>query len=212
MPAAASGRPSNVGRGSDMTWHYALPTEATGWTVPGVAEARFDWRYDEGRGRLLALYERGKAKQWNARERIDWSIDVWSTRPNWTTATPTTWSACSTAFTTWPGPSKCSRLAAARGLRTAPWWSWSPIAAHAFAAPAGDVERFLYAVSVLHCLPVGLSDQPSAATGTVIRPRMVRAYARQAGFANAEILPLQHAFHRLYLLRDVLSQSDADGR
>jgi hypothetical protein len=73
-----------------------------------------------------------------------------------------------------------------------------PNAAHAFTAPAGEVERFLYAVSVLHCLPVGLAEQPSAATGTVLRPEALRSYAREAGFTDVEIMPVQHQFHRLY--------------
>jgi len=55
---------------------YTLPVEQTRWQVPGGAEAVFNWEYDEGRDRLLNLYEKGKAKQWNSRERIDWSTPV----------------------------------------------------------------------------------------------------------------------------------------
>lgn len=73
-----------------------------------------------------------------------------------------------------------------------------PKAAHAYLAPADEVERFLYAVSVLHCLPVGMSQQPSVSTGTLLRPETLRGYARAAGFADVEILPVQHRFHRLY--------------
>jgi 2-polyprenyl-3-methyl-5-hydroxy-6-metoxy-1,4-benzoquinol methylase len=68
-----------------------------------------------------------------------------------------------------------------------------------FTAPAPDPERFQYAVSVLHCLPVGMAEQPSAATGTVMRPDTVRAYAAEAGL-NAEVIPVGHPFHRLYRL------------
>lgn len=68
-----------------------------------------------------------------------------------------------------------------------------------FTAPAPDAERFQYAVSVLHCLPVGMSEQPSAATGTVMRPDTVRAYAAEAGL-RVRVLPVRHAFHRLYRL------------
>jgi 2-polyprenyl-3-methyl-5-hydroxy-6-metoxy-1,4-benzoquinol methylase len=73
-----------------------------------------------------------------------------------------------------------------------------PKAAHAYTAPGDEVERFLYAVSVLHCLPVGMSEQPSASTGTLLRPDTLRDYARAAGFTDVEILPVQHRFHRLY--------------
>jgi len=69
-----------------------------------------------------------------------------------------------------------------------------------FGAPAGDLERFMYACSVLHCLPVGLAEQPSAGTGTVMRPSTVRAYATEAGFARVAVLPVDHRFHRLYRL------------
>ncbi|MGA9867799.1 MAG: diiron oxygenase [Acetobacteraceae bacterium] len=46
------------------------------WAVPQEFAACFDWRLDAGRERLLALYERGKARQWNAPDRIDWSQDL----------------------------------------------------------------------------------------------------------------------------------------
>ncbi|HVM00187.1 MAG TPA: methyltransferase domain-containing protein [Egibacteraceae bacterium] len=69
-----------------------------------------------------------------------------------------------------------------------------------FAAPADDFERFLYAASVLHCLPVGMSRQPSAATGTLLRPATLRAYGNQAGFSTTEILPIDHDFFRFYRL------------
>ena len=58
------------------TRHYALPIESTNWVVPGMAQASFNWEYDEGRDRMLALYEKGKTKQWNTNERIDWSMDI----------------------------------------------------------------------------------------------------------------------------------------
>ncbi len=46
------------------------------WAVPQEFAAFFDWRLDPGRDRLLALYERGKVRQWNAADRIDWSQDL----------------------------------------------------------------------------------------------------------------------------------------
>jgi hypothetical protein len=41
----------------------------------------------------------------------------------------------------------------------------------------------------------------AAGTGTVIRPQTVKDYARQAGFASCEVLPIEHDFWRFYLLR-----------
>src|SRR5207253_2340266 len=55
---------------------YTLPVEQTRWHVPGGAETVFTWDYDEGRDKLLNLYEKGKNKQWNSRDRIDWSLEV----------------------------------------------------------------------------------------------------------------------------------------
>ena len=46
------------------------------WQVPSVGDARFTWEYDDGRVRLLSLYQKGKDKQWDAQSRIDWTQDV----------------------------------------------------------------------------------------------------------------------------------------
>jgi 2-polyprenyl-3-methyl-5-hydroxy-6-metoxy-1,4-benzoquinol methylase len=70
----------------------------------------------------------------------------------------------------------------------------------AFSAPSHEIERFMYGVSVLFCLPTGLADQPSAGTGTVMRPATLRSYAQQAGFKDVEVLPIQHDFWRFYRL------------
>lgn len=70
----------------------------------------------------------------------------------------------------------------------------------AFTAEGNDVEWMMYGWSVLHCLPVGMADQPSAATGTVMRTDTLRAYADQAGFESFEVLPIEHFFFRFYRL------------
>ncbi len=69
-----------------------------------------------------------------------------------------------------------------------------------FSAPADEVERFMYSASVLHCLPVGMAEQPSAATGTVMRPDTLREYATAAGFTDVQILPIHNDFFRFYRL------------
>ena len=56
---------------------YARPVDVTTtWDVPVGADSRFTWEYDEGRERLLNLYQKGKDKQWDTTKRIDWSLDV----------------------------------------------------------------------------------------------------------------------------------------
>jgi hypothetical protein len=58
------------------THTYAVPVEATGWQIPGVASTvAFTWDYQAGRERMLGLYQKGKDKQWDAVHRIDWSHD-----------------------------------------------------------------------------------------------------------------------------------------
>jgi 2-polyprenyl-3-methyl-5-hydroxy-6-metoxy-1,4-benzoquinol methylase len=70
----------------------------------------------------------------------------------------------------------------------------------AFTAPADEVERFMYCASVFLCLPAGMAEQPSAGTGTVMRPDTLRRYASEAGFREVEILPIEHPFFRFYRL------------
>jgi 2-polyprenyl-3-methyl-5-hydroxy-6-metoxy-1,4-benzoquinol methylase len=70
----------------------------------------------------------------------------------------------------------------------------------AFQPCAEAYEQLLYGFSILHCLPAGMADQPSAGTGTVMRPQTVEQYARQAGFSRLEILPIDHFFFRFYRL------------
>jgi hypothetical protein len=51
---------------------YQIPVEKTGWqTADKSGTATFTWDYDDGREKLLSLYDKGK--QWNTAERIDWS-------------------------------------------------------------------------------------------------------------------------------------------
>jgi 2-polyprenyl-3-methyl-5-hydroxy-6-metoxy-1,4-benzoquinol methylase len=70
-----------------------------------------------------------------------------------------------------------------------------------FHAPADDLERLMYGWSIVHCLPVAMADQPSAAIGTVIRADTVRDLATAAGLLRVEIVPVDGGFFRLYRLR-----------
>jgi 2-polyprenyl-3-methyl-5-hydroxy-6-metoxy-1,4-benzoquinol methylase len=65
---------------------------------------------------------------------------------------------------------------------------------------SSEIEALMYGFSILHCLPVGMAEHPSAATGTVMRPETLRQYAQQAGFRAVEILPVENYFFRLYRL------------
>ena len=72
--------------------------------------------------------------------------------------------------------------------------------AESFTVPADPVEQLLYGASVLICLPAGMAEQPSAATGTVIRPGVMRRYASEAGFASVDVLDIDHPLLRFYRL------------
>jgi hypothetical protein len=55
---------------------YTIPTEGPRWEIESPATTTFDWGYDEGRDQLLRLYDKGTRKQWRAKDRLDWSVDV----------------------------------------------------------------------------------------------------------------------------------------
>jgi hypothetical protein len=71
-----------------------------------------------------------------------------------------------------------------------------------FTAKGNEVEWMMYGWSVLHCLPVGMADHPSAATGTVMRMDTLRRYAQEAGFRDIEVLPIENFFFRFYRLNN----------
>jgi hypothetical protein len=72
--------------------------------------------------------------------------------------------------------------------------------AETFTAPGDEVERLMYGYSLVCCLADGLAHQPSAGTGTVMRPSTLRGYAVEAGFAGMEILDIENDFFRFYRL------------
>ena len=71
----------------------------------------------------------------------------------------------------------------------------------AFTPQGNDVEWMMYGWSVLHCLLVGMADQPSVATGTVMRTGTLERYAVEAGFRSVAVLPIDHFFFRFYRLQ-----------
>jgi 2-polyprenyl-3-methyl-5-hydroxy-6-metoxy-1,4-benzoquinol methylase len=73
--------------------------------------------------------------------------------------------------------------------------------ADTFTAPGDEVERFMYGWSILNCLATGMAEQPSAATGTVLRPATLKRYVEEAGYSRFEVLPIEHDTFRFYRLR-----------
>lgn len=70
----------------------------------------------------------------------------------------------------------------------------------AFTGPGDQVEQLMYGLSMMICLPDGLSHQPSVGTGTVMRAPVLRGYAERAGFVDLEVLPIDHDVFRFYRL------------
>ena len=55
---------------------YKLPVEQTQWKFEGQTTTAFTWEYEDGGADLLRLYAKGKKQQWDAAERLDWSLPV----------------------------------------------------------------------------------------------------------------------------------------
>lgn len=72
--------------------------------------------------------------------------------------------------------------------------------AERFGTEPDPVEQMYYGMSLLICLPDGMSHTPSVGTGTVMRPSTLRGYAQAAGFADIQILDIDNDLFRFYLL------------
>ncbi|GAA1767379.1 class I SAM-dependent methyltransferase [Agromyces humatus] len=70
--------------------------------------------------------------------------------------------------------------------------------ADAFHAGAEPVERMLYAMSVLHCLPATTAESGDLANGTVLRAPTLRRWAAEAGFGRVDVLDIENPFWRFY--------------
>ncbi len=73
-------------------------------------------------------------------------------------------------------------------------------AAETFAPDGSPLERIYGAASVLHCLPVGMSEPGSAGTGALFRPATLRTYAAEAGYRDVVLPAIEHDFMRFYVL------------
>ena len=69
-----------------------------------------------------------------------------------------------------------------------------------FSSQPDPCEQAFYGFSCMCCLADGKSHPNSTETGTVMRPKLLRAYAQQAGFRDIDIVPMDHDFFRCYRL------------
>jgi SAM-dependent methyltransferase len=63
-----------------------------------------------------------------------------------------------------------------------------------------SIDQVFYGFSCTCCLADCKSHPGSMETGTVMRPKVLRAYAQQAGFKDVEVLAVNHDFFRFYKL------------
>ncbi len=70
----------------------------------------------------------------------------------------------------------------------------------AFHPDADEIEQLMYGFSNFICLPDGMASLHSAGTGTVMRPDTLLTYAREAGFSDIEIMPIEAEMWRFYRL------------
>ncbi|WP_449373318.1 class I SAM-dependent methyltransferase [Arthrobacter psychrolactophilus] len=74
--------------------------------------------------------------------------------------------------------------------------------ADTFAPQGDDIERLMYAYSLLICLPDSLATPGSVGTGTVMRQATLERYALEAGFSRVAALPIEEfsvfRFYRLF--------------
>jgi 2-polyprenyl-3-methyl-5-hydroxy-6-metoxy-1,4-benzoquinol methylase len=75
-----------------------------------------------------------------------------------------------------------------------------PRAPETFSAPSDLFDQMHYLESLLFSLPTGMAEQPSAATGQVMRPATLRRYAMEASFRRVEIVPIEHPCMHMYRL------------
>ncbi len=69
-----------------------------------------------------------------------------------------------------------------------------------FTGAGDEVEQLMYGISMFLCLPDAMAHQPSAATGTVMRPETLQRYAVEAGFSGIEVLDAEADLWRFYRL------------
>jgi SAM-dependent methyltransferase len=71
-------------------------------------------------------------------------------------------------------------------------------ATETFTAPGDLTERFFAAASAIWCLPQGRVGADPEPVGALIRPAAMRDLARRAGFADTQVVPIEHPAWRFY--------------
>ena len=172
---------------------YALPVEQTQWRVSGADTTVFDWEFDEGRDRMLSLYEKGKRKQWNAVDRLDWSIEVDPLNPMGVAEE----SIAIYGSRTWDALSPAEKGHVRHHLAS---WQFSQFL-------HGEQGALICAAKIVHIVP-GLDAKFYAATQVMDEARHVEVYSRYLSEKLQLAYPINPGMKSL--LNDIISDSRWD--
>jgi hypothetical protein len=173
---------------------YAIPTDVTKtWDIQAACAARFNWDYDDGRDRLLSLYQKGKDKQWDSSKRIDWSIEV---NPNNPVGMPE-------AYNPFMGTDVWDRMNTEerdRLVHHQAAWTWSQFM-------HGEQGAMITAARIVETVP-DLDAKFYGATQVMDEARHVETFARFLQEKVGTVFPMNT--HLAGLLQDALQASDWD--
>jgi hypothetical protein len=174
------------------TYRYAIPVDQTRWELPDRASTvSFNWEYDKGRARLLDLYERGKDRQWNTADRIDWSLEY---DPSDLDLNPDEYvPLCGSP--TWNKLSRAEKDMVR--LHTTAWMNSQFL--------HGEQGALICAAKIVQTVP-DLDSKFYAATQTMDEARHVETYARFLHHKVKLVYPLNTD------LRELLNQTISDSR
>ncbi len=158
------------------------------WDVPQEFAAAFDWSFAPDHTRLLDLYDRGKAMQWNADHRIDWSPEIDFENPFQLPPE-------SMPLTLSPLYARLSRRDQVELVRQYQLWTTSQFL-------HGEQGAMICAAKTVQQVP-GLDAKLFAATQVADEARHVEIYRRLIGKFGA-VLPISGAMQTLLdqILRD----------
>jgi hypothetical protein len=173
---------------------YAIATDVTTtWDVKANGAARFSWEYDDGRDRLLSLYQKGKDKQWDTTKRIDWSLDV---DPNNPVGLPEMYNP----FTDTPIWNKMNQKERDNFTHHQAAWTWSQFL-------HGEQGAMITAARIVETVP----DNDSkfyGATQVMDEARHVETFARFLQEKVGTVFPMNEDLAAL--LKDALEAKDWD--
>jgi hypothetical protein len=172
---------------------YTRMPSAPDATVAQQFDAHFRWEYADGRADLLNLYRKGKKLQWDAADRIDWSLDLDPENPS---QLPDE----SIPIHGWEGFARLDRKRRAEVRRHYQSWQLSQFL-------HGEQGALVCTAKIVQQVP-HMDAKYYAATQVVDEARHVEAYARLLHEKFELAYPINPHLHAL--IDDVLADSRWD--